>query len=128
MDLDDLNLDSLSLEELKKIITLVSRETTLKRYKHTCGAQVHCSSCNKWFCYACYNLHIRCVHGPQLAHFNEKLNTGSFFKPELKERVAPKTKIKVTVKIRVKREKKFKTPWGNFSQAEIVKILESLGA
>lgn len=128
MDLEDLNLESLSLNELRKLITLVSRETTLKRYKHECSDQVYCSSCVEWFCYACYNLHVRCVHGPQLAHFNEKLNTGSFFKPELRETKQPKTKIEVEVKIKVKREKKFKTPWGNFSQQEIVKLLESLGA
>lgn len=68
------DLDNLSSAELRKLITLMSRETTLKRYKHVCDAQRKCSSCEQWFCYACYNWHLNAIHGPAIAQFNGRLD------------------------------------------------------
>ena len=104
MELADL--DKLSSAELRKLITLFARQTTLKNYKHVCDAQRKCSTCEKWFCYACYNWHLNVVHGPAIAQFNGKLDTlASLLQAERKgneEKAIENgrvTKIRIKVKI-----------------------------
>ena len=91
------DLDKLSSAELRKLITLFARQTTLKNYKHRCDTQRKCSQCEKWFCYACYNLHLNEVHGPAIAQFNGRLDESiNIIQNEIK------------VKVKIKQSKQIK--------------------
>jgi len=145
MELSDL--ENLSASELRKLITLYSRQTTLKRYKHKCSAQRKCSACGITLCYACYNWHIAKVHGEQLAAFNAKLDEGRLMLPERREvrakkletkiKVKVRTKVRVTVQSSPRSKRAYKEPYdleklaeaakaGHLSKELIATLLESL--
>jgi hypothetical protein len=90
-DLDQIDLENLTSTQLRKLITMVSRQTTLAKYKHVCTAQRICSTCKVKLCYACYNRHLEEKHGLEAAVFNDKLaQVSTLFLPEQKIQSSPR--------------------------------------
>jgi hypothetical protein len=120
------DLENLSVKELRQLITIVARQTTLKNYKHRCDAQRKCTSCGVTLCYACYNRHLVEKHGLEAAVFNNKMDNGSLMLPERREIKNKTTSSPRQKTAKVKKEKLVKTPWGKFTKAQLEQLLDAL--